>query len=134
MPVLPIPATAAGSSSIHLINILPATLYATPPASASSLESKADKLEKEEVQGVELKDAVEDVFPEGGLSAYLAVCGSFLIIGATFGLSNCYGVLQAYFSLVRRFNQIRLLSNPVERLVFFVNRINYKIILLLRSR
>lgn len=34
---------------------------------------------------------VEDVFPEGGLAAWMSVVGGFLSIGSTFGISNVFG-------------------------------------------
>ncbi|KAK4057138.1 hypothetical protein OIO90_001633 [Microbotryomycetes sp. JL221] len=40
---------------------------------------------------------VEGDFPEGGTRAYLTVAGGFMALFASFGLSNSYGVLNAYF-------------------------------------
>ncbi|KAM0789162.1 hypothetical protein ACM66B_000011 [Microbotryomycetes sp. NB124-2] len=42
-------------------------------------------------------------YPDGGLTAYLAVLGGFLALFATFGVSNSYGVLQDHFKR----NQLR---------------------------
>ncbi|GAA5864876.1 hypothetical protein JCM3774_004258 [Rhodotorula dairenensis] len=40
-----------------------------------------------------------DDFPEGGTRAYLALCGSFLVLLCTFGLSNSFGTFLQYYKL-----------------------------------
>lgn len=59
----------------------------TAENSVEDLECKKNYTRKESLDSEETSDLpVEDIYPESGRQAYLAVFGGFLSIGATFGL------------------------------------------------
>ncbi len=53
----------------------------------------------EDVISNEISDLEPD-FPEGGLQAWLAVLGSFLVYFASFGIINSFGAFQVHFILL----------------------------------
>ncbi|PSR85526.1 hypothetical protein PHLCEN_2v5417 [Hermanssonia centrifuga] len=50
----------------------------------------------EDVISTEISDLEPD-FPEGGLQAWLAVLGSFLVYFASFGVINSFGTFQEFY-------------------------------------
>ena len=56
--------------------------------------SMAEKPTEEKIVSVAGVDE-EPEFPEGGLQAWLAVTGSFLVYFASFGVINSFGTFQA---------------------------------------
>jgi len=51
---------------------------------------------KGEIETVASQDIASD-FPDGGLKAWIVLCGTFSGFFATFGYANSWGVFQAYY-------------------------------------
>lgn len=69
----------------------------TPPSASTTTvtEKPADVevLSSKEVTAADVDEGPQ--FPEGGLQAWLAVAGSFLVYFASFGVINSFGTFQA---------------------------------------
>ncbi|RDB22890.1 Riboflavin transporter MCH5 [Hypsizygus marmoreus] len=64
----------------------------------SAARSKASSSkERCDVVGIEVLDAASSPFPDGGLRAWLVVCGAVCTAFSTFGFVNAWGVFQAYY-------------------------------------
>ena len=107
-------------------------------ASASTM-SMAEKPAEEKIVSVAGVDE-EPEFPEGGLQAWLAVTGSFLVYVASFGVINSFGTFQAsqvfhtgkHEILIERvrqnFYETEYLSNYTSTVIAFIGALQITIL------
>ncbi|KAM0752225.1 MFS general substrate transporter [Meredithblackwellia eburnea MCA 4105] len=112
---------------------LPIDPHPTHDGRRPTEDDKGLVLNKEQDMGVDLEDAQVkeassdptdiDVFPEGGLQAYLTVAGGSIALLTSFGLSNSWGVFQDHLKLAE-------LSHYSPSAISWIGSVNLAIVFL----